>query len=674
MKSKIVLWCLLAAVALTAGDVLAADSFMEFIGTGGTLDYNVAANWQQLVWDITDPNDPNYADRKLVWSDPAVHRVPANNSDPNALDEMAFVRNGATITVVDTMPNISAIEIGTAGDVTRDANGYILARPASTIGFLENGRLNTRNWQGVESDDESTIGASYDGVVNIYGGQFQPGSNLYIGALGASNPGGSVPYQGKGQLNMSSGELNTGYDFVYVGSGSAAQTNGSRAQGTVNITGGWFETDGLAVGGNGGIGYMTVSEDDEYTPTTIRMSEGSSFMQVGDNGRFVPGEGYDPNGWATGTYIQNGGSVNTANLIVGEDHGIGEFVLNGGTFALYTGNETHIGQGGSTGGTLTQGYGHLTINDGYFDGFNTRTKFIIGRGGGGNYVSAPGYGTFTMNGGRADFVRQNGGNSLEFGNVNGSNSVGVLELFGGTLSTDQTITFGKNYACTGILHLGSGGYGSFGALLMGGPESGAGSTTKMIVDIAPDNSTGRIEIKGGTATFQGTLHVDTGLGRPKEGDMFPKIVRLLYGGVINQDFTFFTSNITNGLKADPNDPNYLFPAFDAEIVAYDPCVPGSYSGYQLTFQALTWGDANGDHAVDGGDLALMGGNWMVTSGRVWLDGDFNGDGAVNGGDLALMGGNWMWTLPAPAPGQAIPEPATLALLAMGGVAMIRRRR
>ncbi len=71
----------------------------------------------------------------------------------------------------------------------------------------------------------------------------------------------------------------------------------------------------------------------------------------------------------------------------------------------------------------------------------------------------------------------------------------------------------------------------------------------------------------------------------------------------------------------------------------------------------------------------MGGAWMM-AGQTWATGNFNGDpnGLVDGGDLALMAGNWMWALPPPAPpGAPLPEPTTLLLLAFGAASATRRR-
>ena len=85
------------------------------------------------------------------------------------------------------------------------------------------------------------------------------------------------------------------------------------------------------------------------------------------------------------------------------------------------------------------------------------------------------------------------------------------------------------------------------------------------------------------------------------------------------------------------------------------------------------GDANGDNAVATGDLALMATSWL-SGDRTWRNGDFNGDGVVGTGDLALMATNWLWSSAPPfgAP-PLVPEPATMALLALSAVWFTRAR-
>jgi len=85
------------------------------------------------------------------------------------------------------------------------------------------------------------------------------------------------------------------------------------------------------------------------------------------------------------------------------------------------------------------------------------------------------------------------------------------------------------------------------------------------------------------------------------------------------------------------------------------------------------GDANRDGLVDDDDLSLVLSTWNRLALHLWFppvyweDGDFNGDNIVDDDDLSLLLSNWTGSAP-------VPEPITLSPLALGALAVLRRRR
>ncbi len=91
----------------------------------------------------------------------------------------------------------------------------------------------------------------------------------------------------------------------------------------------------------------------------------------------------------------------------------------------------------------------------------------------------------------------------------------------------------------------------------------------------------------------------------------------------------------------------------------------------VTFGGPITGDLDGDGFVGIDDLNIVLANWNQNVPPANPLADPSGDGFVGIDDLNEVLGNWnAGTPPAPA---AVPEPAAVALLGLGGLAMLRRR-
>jgi hypothetical protein len=81
--------------------------------------------------------------------------------------------------------------------------------------------------------------------------------------------------------------------------------------------------------------------------------------------------------------------------------------------------------------------------------------------------------------------------------------------------------------------------------------------------------------------------------------------------------------------------------------------------------ALELGDANLDGIVDGADYTAWADHFLQTS-QTWENGDFSGDGLVDGADYTIWADH---VAPAQLSLAAVPEPSTLALAAIGTLAL-----
>lgn len=145
--------------------------------------------------------------------------------------------------------------------------------------------------------------------------------------------------------------------------------------------------------------------------------------------------------------------------------------------------------------------------------------------------------------------------------------------------------------------------------------------------------------------------------------------KITFASETEADIMALVTNAHNGGAWDQ--PGITSSALDSGFaVGVADTADGVVAGYTYS------GDANMDGEVTLGDLSILGANYGLTEDATWSMGDFNYDGAVSLADLSILGANYdsdMFSSSALTATHA-PEPATLAMLAIGGVALLKRRR
>jgi autotransporter-associated beta strand protein len=506
-----------------------------------------------------------------------------------------------------------------------------------------------------------------------------PGSNVSVGEGGANVC--SFTVEGNAVANIESGQMyagnNSSVGIVNVGSATdpvnsapsltvnnwfAVGRNGT-SNGTLNVYDGSFTDNNFVAGA--GTNYFDISGDGGNPTGTVNVYGGSVTA-----GQTLVGE----NGSGVATVNISGGVVNLGAAVLANANSVtGIINLNGGTlegtFAAHSG-ELGEGNGNGTDAIYFNG-GTLSATGSSADDLDASLTSLVSTGGA---IVNPAGNSITINSAlthNSAIAGADGGLT-----VNGAGTVvitGADTYTGATKVSAGTLVVGANGALptgasvalssTGTLQLGTGtGLATISSLAI----SGSG-----VFDITNNHAIITYGSSDPIATIRGYLKSGYNNGGWNGTD-----------GIISST----AQTLTNGLR-------YGVGWADGNDGVHD--VAGLSSG-EIELKYTLLGDANLDGTVNGSDFSILAANFGlgVTN---WDQGNFLYSSSVNGSDFSALAANFGQGdsgadasitpadiqaldsfavangLPVPTI-TAVPEPASIGLLALGGIVAMRRRR
>jgi autotransporter-associated beta strand protein len=311
-------------------------------------------------------------------------------------------------------------------------------------------------------------------------------------------------------------------------------------------------------------------------------------------------------------------------------------------------------QGSGAGGRVTSGAGPatLTVNNDATDG-NADYTFAgvlrdgtVEEGGGVLSLTKTGSKTLTLTGAST----YSGGTIVSGGKLLINNTTGS-GTGTGSVTVNTGATLGGTGTITGAIIVNAGGHLAPGASV---GILNAGTTVTMAADSVYNWEYDSVANAGDKVVVTGSLTLDSGWNLALAGATAPAF----------------------GSQYDL----YIYGSFSgslAAVIDYSGVIdwPSAWIGQDAGKIYLAFGpkpgDANGDGVVDAADYIRLK-QYFGQSTAAGTNGDFNGDGMVDWTDLQILMAEFSTRSVGGAP--TAPEPATLGLLAIGALAVLRRRR